>query len=269
MKRIAPLFVLALLGCSDLQRIYNGTAATQPHHKAVVSLHQKGDKNIFCSGTMISKTVVLTAAHCLYPPPAASSLWVYVGDNATTEVNPKFYDVAQVLVHPGYNEQTLVNDIAMLKLTAEVPVEPVRALPKSLPFVEGDTGEPVNFAGFGKTEKGTYDQKLQVNGHAKINRGNPMTLYYTQEAGGPCFGDSGGPAFVVRDGARYVAGVTSYGDSACTAYGVSTRVDSFEEFVVQLAPLPPPASADAGTPDAGVLDAGTPAQKPMSCGSIF
>ncbi len=57
----------------------------------------------------------------------------------------------------------------------------------------------------------------------------PGTMFYRQDDGGPCQGDSGGPAFVKIGGKEYLAGITSYGDSACAGYGVSTDVQSFFE----------------------------------------
>jgi uncharacterized protein (TIGR03382 family) len=50
---------------------------------------------------------------------------------------------------------------------------------------------------------------------------------------GPCFGDSGGPAFIYRGNRPYLAGVTSFGDENCSLYGVSTRVDAYTAFVNQ------------------------------------
>ncbi len=55
----------------------------------------------------------------------------------------------------------------------------------------------------------------------------PGTMLYFQDDGGPCQGDSGGPAFVTIGGQEYLAGITSYGDSACAGYGISTDVQSF------------------------------------------
>ena len=62
------------------------------------------------------------------------------------------------------------------------------------------------------------------------------SLYYTQQDGGPCQGDSGGPAIVRVDGREYLAGITSYGDLACMAYGVSTAVQDHFDWIVGLAP---------------------------------
>lgn len=62
------------------------------------------------------------------------------------------------------------------------------------------------------------------------------SIYYTQDEGGPCQGDSGGPAFVTLNGKEYLAGVTSYGDMACVAYGVSTAVQDHFDWLVSHAP---------------------------------
>lgn len=54
---------------------------------------------------------------------------------------------------------------------------------------------------------------------------------HAQPTAGPCSGDSGGPAFLQRDGVPYVAGVTSFGDAYCQIYGVSTRTDAFGQWI--------------------------------------
>src|SRR5688572_13716159 len=49
--------------------IFQGEPPNRPEHAAVVSLHQRSgslvSSSIFCSGTLISDSVILTAAHCL------------------------------------------------------------------------------------------------------------------------------------------------------------------------------------------------------------
>ena len=56
---------------------------------------------------------------------------------------------------------------------------------------------------------------------------HPGTMFYRQDDGGPCQGDSGGPAFVKIGGKEYLAGITSYGDSACAGFGVSTDAQTY------------------------------------------
>jgi secreted trypsin-like serine protease len=44
--------------------------------------------------------------------------------------------------------------------------------------------------------------------------------------GGTCFGDSGGPAFLMKpDGSEILVGISSWGDANCVATGFNYRVD--------------------------------------------
>ncbi len=62
------------------------------------------------------------------------------------------------------------------------------------------------------------------------------SIYYDQIQGGPCQGDSGGPAFYTNGGIEYVSGVTSYGDAICAAYGISTAVQDYYDWIISKAP---------------------------------
>ena len=81
-----------------------------------------------------------------------------------------------------------------------------------------------------RADHGNYDQKLQIDSVLDHIQ-SASQIYYVQNDGGPCFDDSGGPAFVKRDGVAYLGGVTSYGDSYCAQYGVSTRADAYQTFI--------------------------------------
>ena len=256
-----PIEVLEGSGNDHLSpKIYGGSAPDAPHHDAVVSLHQltrSGSVYVlpFCTGTLIAEDVVLTAAHCLDTARGGTSfktmeptqLAVYVGDDPRVDIVDHLYAVSATEIYSGYDRRNLTGDIALLQLSTapSESVSPVDPLPSSLGFTASDASDPalnLNFVGYGEIEDGSWGGKLQADAPLAglgcalpscWDSGDAATqISYSQTDGaGPCSGDSGGPAFIQRSGTWYVGGITSYGDSYCEYYGVSTRVDAYGTFI--------------------------------------
>lgn len=254
--------------------IFNGFAPDSPEHDAVVALHHlsKDGASVyvspFCSGTLVAPDVVVTAAHCLdvaknstkpsFSTIKPTALAVYVGDDPSADILQHMYFVSETMIYPGYNRLALRNDIAIIRLKRSIaePVIPVPNLTDELGFTQNDVGTMINMAGFGQTETGESGIKLQVDvalgslgchvAGCPDSGDNATQIAYAQSEAGPCFGDSGGPAFVYRADGPYLGGVTSYGDSNCTLYGVSTRVDAFAAWINEFAngPVQPDCSDD-------------------------
>ena len=249
----------------EIQHIYGGSAPTEPYHRAVVALHQRSSSGVsaspFCSGTLITTNVVLTAAHCLdtakgggsFRTMRPSDLAIYVGDGVASDPNPSVYAVTETSINSLYNRRSLANDIALVRLSVSVPsseAEPVPALPSALSLNNSDIRVSLNFAGFGYDEDRNFGVKLQtnvplagfgcvVNGCGSL--GDPAVMFsYSQPTAGTCNGDSGGPAFIIRNGIPYVAGMTSFGDRDCVIYGVSSRADAFESYIQDFTGVTPP-----------------------------
>ena len=172
---IAPLFLFA---CADVEddsdfRIINGLPAPSsvPEYAATVGLKFKAGGNFFsslpgCSGTLVADDVVLTAGHCMVNQKGAnvtvknpSDVLVWFGQNSSTGTNAA---VSEVLVHPNFNPFTLLNDIALVRLSAPATVEPVPPLPASIGIDADDIGTVLDFVGFGYSNvaKTQYGVKL-------------------------------------------------------------------------------------------------------------
>jgi len=275
-------------GMGDIDRdpiIYGGSAPDADYHDAVVALHwvRRGLVSVqpFCTGTLVSDDVVVTAAHCMdvastwshsYRTMSTRNLAVYIGDDPSVDLASHVYPVTDIQIYSSYDRRLIRNDIALVRLATPFTesVTPVQPLPSSEGFDSTDVGETLNFAGFGVTEAGSSGVKLQADGvlagtgcAVSSCRGSSDTatqISYAQDSGtGPCYGDSGGPAFVARSGTTYLGGVTSYGDADCTLYGVSTRVDAFETFISDFVGPTDTGTVDTGTVDTGTVDTGTTA----------
>lgn len=227
--------------------IINGTADTSAAHMAVVALvppEGSGYVGMHCTGTLITPTVVVTAAHCLEGY-SVGEFDIFFGNNVWQPGTHRA--VSEMQQHPSYGGlQNPVADIAVVRLASAAPttVTPIPFLPASLGLTSADVGGPVVFSGFGVTEDNTSGVKMTVTGSIGLVCPGPSgcnyggawvvasAIGYPQSPGGPCSGDSGGPAFVTRSGQEYLAGVTSYGDENCAQYGVSIMPQGFESWIL-------------------------------------
>ena len=209
---------------SSASAIVGGQTTTG--YDAVGALTQRGSS--FCTGTVVAKRLVVTAAHCLKDV-RASNIRFVLGPNA---FSPQVQlGVARVVPHPKFSEQRLTNDIGVVVLSQDAPVTPI-AINDSMS--SSWVGRSLTFVGYGVTSgfggSGGSGVKRVVD--IAVSQVGSTQFAYEDQRKNTCFGDSGGPAFA-KDGAGKLSlvGVTSYGDRTCTQFGVDTRVDAFRSWI--------------------------------------
>lgn len=183
-----------------------------------------------CTGTLVSPRVVLIAAHCVPDVPNPPPFAVFFGGE--TLGKGLEVPVIQIARHPAWSgDISGGHDVALLLL--EQHVDPAWAVPLNVEPIE--IGTDVRVVGFGR-----YDPVAEPDGK---KRTGAQTIFALREAWQAfdatgdariCGGDSGGPAFIVRGGVEYLAGVTSAGElgAICFDKGVYARVDLFvEDFI--------------------------------------
>ncbi|MBX3230601.1 MAG: trypsin-like serine protease [Labilithrix sp.] len=196
-----------------------------------------------CSGTVIGKRTVLTAGHC-YGFNGSGTKAIYIG-NKTSGADVVKIAVVEAIRHPGYAvvDRKLTNDIAILKLASDAPMQPAPLFRGTMDNSPRFVGPKLTWVGFGDDVSSTsafgttgFGTKriarfpIDVVGAAQVG-GTPGTIddtmfWYHVPGLSMCHGDSGGPAFLVENGVEHLIGVTSFGDPGCRSDGVQARADA-------------------------------------------
>ncbi|XP_067616853.1 CLIP domain-containing serine protease B9 isoform X2 [Eurosta solidaginis] len=228
-----------------------------------------------CAGSVVSESHILTAAHCvtnLVKDLQLSHIRIgglalspncTVNSNANFSVAARSYQIAQVYVHPNYDQPPYANDIALVKINVEAIGYTPICLPPNVSNSVWDQligisaialGWTANFGGNDSAVKPTvrYLSLPIVNTtecaitYAEFN--NPIVITPSQlcAQGGPmndvCQGDSGGPlmddgtsGLINSDGRHSLLGIVAFGPTKCgmsNIPGVYTRVSSYLEWIM-------------------------------------
>ena len=225
-----------------------------------------------CTGSVISPTAILTAAHCTaLAPPAATSVRV---NSASAYSGGQVIGVAAAFPDPGYSGR-LVHDIAVLKLATPTTAPAIPLATASDNAALTGIGDPLTAAGFGQSEPTklrkpklgslraatlfaradcssygvVFNPYIMVcasgRAFAKATVRFPSGKHMSRGVQrATCFGDSGGPLISNTTIGPMLVGITSFGPRypkrfswvACGLKGypdVYTRVSSYLFFIQQ------------------------------------
>jgi hypothetical protein len=225
------------------------------------------DRSFTCGGSILSRTVVITAAHCLYDRgrlARASEVWVAYGTADPFPASVPLRPVSAVAAHPQFLT-SITDDVAYLRLSSPVDttVPPVPTAPiltaepgDEALYPHGGTGD---VSGWGSTDPSgetDYPHHLRGADVPFVGDAECIEAYDDYGAAHPaedldgsaidaptmlcagsgtvdtCFGDSGGPLWIGSGEDAVLVGITSFGPPECAddiAPGVYTEVAAYAD----------------------------------------
>ena len=217
-----------------------------PSDAAVVELVETvggQDGDYTCTATFISKTVLLTAAHCVveenHPKviPSSATFRVMKAASRSVAKSSDWISVrrANIHPHPRYDGEA-AHDVAVIVLDSPVAVTPIAI--RRTPITSALAGTSVRLVGFGQTTRTSgpndgSETRRTVQTTIRGLDGNLVRIGKTGQQA--CDGDSGGPALLSVDGTTTLIATDDLAatDVNCAGGDLYQRVDLHLDFIDQ------------------------------------
>lgn len=253
--KIAPRMVVEPTSISN--RIVNGNEAAEgqfPYQVSVLA-QTTGGRFYVCGGSIITRQWVLSAAHCTYPH---SEFILRFGSNDLW-ANGQMQRTTEVVNHPEYNQDTLNNDVSLLKIPTPLDLTGGTLRSVRLPYGQLNDqqfiGNRSRVAGWGIDNTGTYSNRLNFVDMAVIDNPTCADVFgdelvidgvlcasgYKGREQGLCGGDSGSALVALHEGQWIQIGIGAFGAlEACEQGHPSgfTRVTTYNTWIKQTVGLP-------------------------------
>jgi V8-like Glu-specific endopeptidase len=235
----------------EVTKITGGTSTTIsefPWQVYVVS------GNLRCGGSIIAPNWIVTAAHCTKDDNGnnipASQVSIKAGaNNPFSSSEGTIYQASDVIPNETYNDVTLENDIALIKLKDAINVPnatPVKIVnQQDVSSGATDPGVMTWVTGWGLTHvsPNVFPTSLQKVQLPIVSNTQAATVWRNQITGtvlmagfmngnkDACSGDSGGPLVVPVLDEFKLAGIVSWGSSECNTYGAYTKISLYTDWI--------------------------------------
>ncbi|XP_049779400.1 mite allergen Eur m 3-like [Schistocerca cancellata] len=203
-----------------------------------------------CGGVVLNQYWAVTAAHCIASRLQDMSLLSVLSGTTRLHEGGTRHKLQAAVVHPGYDGDSLLHDICILKVAEPFQLDGVKVAAATLP----QQGQPVRdgavatVVGWGLLQEADNQpsERLQKAELRIVNQEECRRVYKTvgdrvhdtnlcagvaQGGVGACQGDSGGPLFV--DGVLVGLTSFSYGCARRNFPAVFTRVASYVDWIMQ------------------------------------
>ena len=224
-KRLSIIFIVLLsIGCSNYSNvrhvkhvnkknlIVGGNNADPKLFPLTVGI-LNSNKRLFCSGTLISHDLVMTAAHCVTDMLNQEFYVIHGCDNEILCDN--IVPVTSMSIHHGFEKKPGFanwNDIAILLLSKPVFIDTkIKILSPELYGLVLKPGKKITLVGFGRNSRigGAGNLRYAHSVVTDINDNEITVGENEDDIGNICYGDSGSSFYVVHNKQKYIVGVAS------------------------------------------------------------